>query len=137
MSQEEIKDEKVEVKTYSQEEFDNAIASAKKRVETKIERDYVSKADYDALKQQYTQLEHLTKDASIRNAFEKAGGRVDAYNDFIKLNANLYDVDSKELDSKISEVSKQSPYLFKTQEFHATVSENVEQAKPKNSGISF
>lgn len=135
MSQE-IKDEKVEVKTYSQEEFDNAIASAKKRVEAKFEKAYVSKEEYDNLSAKYTELEHSAKQPYIKDAFEKLGGRKEAFNDFIKLNPNLYDTEIKDLESVIGETSKNSPYMF-NKSFQATVSESAERSKPKANNTSF
>lgn len=116
-------------RTYSQEEYDNAIASAKRRIENKIDKNYVSREEYDALNAKYVELEQATKTPQIKEEFIKAGGNKDAFNDFIKLNGGLYQ--SQDLAKDINEISKKSPYMF-NKSFQASAVDTQVQGKPQN-----
>lgn len=114
--------------TNSQELIDNAVASAKKRWEKKLENNYVSIDDYNTLKSQLTQAQNELKLPKLQQAFVKAGGKQEAFNDFVKLNSNLFDAkDEKEVVAILDNAKKKQSYMFNNVTFNANVgSDKVE-----------
>lgn len=99
-------------KTYTQEEYDTAIGGIKKRFETKIEKDYVSKTSYDELNDKYNQLLRQNRQPKIEETYLKVGGKKEAFNDFLTLNNDLYDVKDNDLEKNIQDKQKKFSYMF-------------------------
>ena len=101
-------------KTYTQEELDQAIAGAKSRWEKKLERDYISKSEYDNLKSQLDNANLQIRTPKIKEKYLSAGGNELAFNDFIKLNDTLLAIeDQQQLDNAFNECSNKQSYMCK------------------------
>ena len=99
-------------KTYTQEEYDTAIGGIKKRYETKIEKDYVSKSSYEELNDKYNQVLRLNRQPKIEETYLKVGGKKEAFNDFLILNNDLYDVKDNDLEKSIQDKQQKFSYMF-------------------------
>lgn len=119
----------VEAKSYSQEEYDNAIAGTKKRMEKKIEKEYVSREEYDELASKYNDLQVKSKTPHIKDMYMKNGGREDAFNDYVKLNSNLFEAkNDEELSKMINDTKQKSGYMF-NQTYNATINQGTPNDK--------
>ena len=103
-----------EEKTFSKSDIDSAIASAKSRWEKKLERDYISKEEYNNLKTQLENANYELRIPKIKNKFLSMGGNEVAFNDFVKLNNNLLNISNEEeLNKSFNECFKNQSYMFK------------------------
>ena len=99
-------------KTYTQEEYDTAIGGIKKRFEKKFEKDYVSKETYEELKTERDELLRQNRQPKIEETYLKVGGKKEAFNDFLTLNNDLYDVQDKDLEKSIQDKQQKFSYMF-------------------------
>lgn len=103
-----------EEKTFSKSDIDSAIASAKSRWEKKLERDYISKEEYNNLKTQLENANYELRIPKIKNKFLSMGGNEVAFKDFVKLNNNLLNISNEEeLNKSFNECFKNQSYMFK------------------------
>ena len=103
-----------EEKTFSKSDIDSAIASAKSRWEKKLERDYVSKEEYNNLKTQLENANYELRIPKIKDKFISRGGNEVAFKDFVKLNNNLLNISNEEeLNKSFNECFKNQSYMFK------------------------
>ncbi len=72
-----------EEKTFSKSDIDSAIASAKSRWEKKLERDYISKEEYNNLKTQLENANYELRIPKIKDKFISMGGNEVAFKDFV------------------------------------------------------
>ena len=127
MEQQENKkqEQQQEQKLYTQEQLDNAIAAAKKRVI----KDTIEVDKYKDLETKYNQLNQkvitydLMEKLSKRNIKSK-----DVANDFIKLNSDLLNVDNQKLDELLDERVKKYNYMFEKD--NKTFIDNLPNGKP-------
>lgn len=129
-------DNKVETsKTYTQEEYDNAIGGVKKRFETKIEKDYVSKETYEELNQKYNELQQINRQPKIEDTYLKLGGKKEAFNDFLTLNKDLYDASDKDLEKNIKDKQSKYSYMFNGENKKVINPANIFQQAPQNNAL--
>ena len=103
-----------EEKTFSKSDIDSAIASAKSRWEKKLERDYISKEEYNNLKTQLENANYELRIPKIKDKFISMGGNEVAFKDFVKLNNNLLNISNEdELNKSFNECFKSQSYMFK------------------------
>ena len=103
-----------EEKTFSKSDIDSAIASAKSRWEKKLERDYISKEEYNNLKTQLENANYELRIPKIKDKFISMGGNEVAFKDFVKLNNNLLNISNEEeLNKSFNECFKNQSYMFK------------------------
>lgn len=118
--------------TNSQEDIDNAVASAKARWNKKLEKDYVSIEKYNEVLSQLTQAQNELKLPKLEQAFVQAGGKKEAFNHFVKLNGNLFEAkDEKEINNILAEAKKEYGYMFNPQSFNASVGGSVKHTDDK------
>lgn len=118
----------VEETTKSQEQNDDAIASAKARVkshyEKKIADEYVAKTDYAELKQKYETLSREVKLPVLENQLLKAGMKKDAIADFLQLHPDMFEKTDAEITSVLEETKKSKGYMFDSAGFTASALPN-------------
>ena len=103
-----------EEKTFSKSDIDSAIASAKSRWEKKLERDYISREEYNNLKTQLENANYELRIPKIKDKFISMGGNEVAFKDFVKLNNNLLNISNEEeLNKSFNECFKNQSYMFK------------------------
>lgn len=99
-------------KIYFQNDVDNMMVKKETIMKEKFEKSFVSKTDYELLQSEYN---NLKKDAQIRNvkdAFLKNNGKEEYFNDFLKVNDGILEMEGKQLQDTILNSSKQSKWAF-------------------------
>lgn len=99
-------------KVYFQDDVDNIVSKSKERLEQKRERDYVSKADYDSLLSEHNNLTKEVKSNEIKQHFLANGGNEKYFNDFMKVNQNLFDIESSKISETIKLKSNENEWAF-------------------------
>lgn len=80
-------------KIYSQDDFDNIVSKAKENIENKLRKNYVEKAEYEKLVNEYTTLRNNIRVKEIKDTYSANGGREAYFNDFMELNKDLFQVE--------------------------------------------
>lgn len=127
MEQQENKkqEQQQEQKLYTQEQLDNAIAAAKKRVI----KDTIEVDKYKDLETKYNQLNKKLSTYDLMEKLSKKNIKSnDIANDFIKLNSDLLNVDNQEQDKLLDERIKKYNYMFKQDD--KSFIDNLPNSKP-------
>lgn len=78
-----------ENKMYSQSDLDNIVNKSKENYSKKVEKDFVSRSDFEKLQNEYNTLKTNETINNLRNDYLRNGGIEPYFNDFLKLHGDL------------------------------------------------
>lgn len=92
-----------EQRTYTQAQVDDIVAAAKANLHSKYEKTHIARTEFETLQGELNKFKRADRERLIQDAYNASGGNPNYFNDFLKLNQDLYetkeDVDmSKRLD---------------------------------------
>lgn len=99
-------------KVYFQEDMDSITGKVKSVMENKIKSDYVSKTEYDLLVAETNKFKSDLKNKQIKDIYIQNGGNEKYFDDFLKINDNLLNVEEKDLNKSINDIKKSKPWAF-------------------------
>lgn len=99
-------------RTYTQAEVDAIIAKKEARFEAKVERGYVDKGEYEALRGEVDYLKGQAKIPALRDEYLRQGGREEAFNDFVALSGEALKGDTKNFGEVVKAAKQSKAYMF-------------------------
>lgn len=99
-------------KIYFQNDVDNIVMKKENSLKEKFSKTYVSKADYDTLNSDYNNLVKDVKTKNIKEEFIKNGGNEKFFNDYLKLNNQLMDLEAEALTKDIKGSVERNSWAF-------------------------
>lgn len=102
-------------RVYFQENVDDITNKARETTTKNVEnrfKDYIPKNEYDAIQLEYSKLKSEIRTNEIKSQFLKLGGKEQYFNDYLNLNKNLMEIDTKELDKTMSNTTKSHTWAF-------------------------
>lgn len=99
-------------KIYFQNDVDNITSKVKETMTKNFEKSHISKSDYDLLQSDYSNLVKEVKGNAIKSAFTKMGGNEKYYDDFLKINDDLYKIEDNNLDNVLKDKLSKSTWAL-------------------------
>lgn len=120
-------------KVYFQQDMDNIVSKAKSSEKERLEKNFISKTDYELLNSEYNNLKKEVKQNEILNNFKALGGNEKNFNDFMKIHNDLLETDSKNIQAVMKEKLTQSAWALANEtpqlkDFGISNSENTEDS---------
>lgn len=78
-----------ENKLYSQSDLDNIVNKSKENYSKKVEKDYISRADFEKLQGEYNTLKTEKTISNLKSDYLRNGGIEPYFEDFLKLHGDL------------------------------------------------
>jgi len=97
---------------YTQEDIDNILEKKMESFKLKMEKTHINLNDYKQLEKEVLGFKKSMKEDTIKKEFLKNNGNIKHFEDFMKINDELYDIDEKELTKSIKEISKKRDWAF-------------------------
>lgn len=99
-------------KIYFQNDVDNIVFKKENSLKEKFEKNYILKADYDLLQSEHNNLVKDIKTKNIKDQFVKNGGNENYFEDYMKINSNLMDLEEKQINEHIVNTQKTNSWAF-------------------------
>ncbi len=99
-------------KVYFQNDVDNIVMKKENSLKDKFSKTYVSKADYDTLTSDYNNLVKDVKTKAIKEEFIKNGGNEKHFNDYLKINSQLMNLEDEALTKDIKSSVNRNSWAF-------------------------
>lgn len=99
-------------KIYFQNDVDTIVFKKENSLKEKFEKNFISKADYDLLQSEHNNLVKDIKTKNIKDQFIKNGGNENYFDDYMKINSNLMDLEEKQINDHIVGTQKTNSWAF-------------------------
>lgn len=99
-------------KIYFQNDVDNIVFKKENSLKEKFEKNYILKTDYDLLQSEHNNLIKDIKTKNIKDQFIKNGGNENYFNDYMKINSNLMELEEKQINEHIVNSQKTNSWAF-------------------------
>lgn len=120
-------------KVYFQQDMDNIVAKAKASEKERVEKNFISKTDYEVLNSEYNNLKKEVKQNEILNNFKALGGNEKNFKDFMKIHNDLFETESKDIQAVMKTKLTESAWALINEtptlkDFGVSNSENTEDS---------
>lgn len=99
-------------KIYFQNDVDNIVVKKETSLKEKFEKNFISKTDYDLLQSEHNNLLKDIKTKAIKDEFLKNGGNENYFNDYLKLNNQLMELEGEKLTQSVKQTQNQNSWAF-------------------------
>lgn len=99
-------------KIYFQNDVDNIVFKKENSLKEKFEKNYILKTDYDLLQSEHNNLVKDIKTKNIKDQFIKNGGNENYFDDYMKINSTLMDLEEKQINEHIVNTQKTNSWAF-------------------------
>lgn len=98
-------------KIYFQNDVDNIVTKKETHLKEKMEKNFISKTDYDLLLSDYNNLSRDVKTNNVKQQFLQSGGKEEYFNDYLKINQHLLD-SGNNLQKDLSDTMNANKWAF-------------------------
>lgn len=98
-------------KIYFQNDVDNIVTKKETHLKEKMEKNFISKTDYDLLLSDYNNLSRDVKTNNVKQQFLQSGGKEEYFNDYLKINQHLLE-SGNNLQKDLSDTMNANKWAF-------------------------
>lgn len=98
-------------KIYFQNDVDNIVTKKETHLKEKMEKNFISKTDYDLLLSDYNNLSRDVKTNNVKQQFLQSGGKEEYFNDYLKINQHLLE-SGNNLQKDLSQTMNANKWAF-------------------------
>lgn len=103
-------------KIYFQNDVDTIVQKKERSLLEKYEKNFIPKSEFDLLQSEYNNLNKNIKEKEIKQHFLDNGGNEKYFDDYLKLNPQLMDLDSDMLKDSINQSTQKNQWAFGIQQ---------------------
>lgn len=99
-------------KIYFQNDVDNIVIKKESSLKEKFEKNFIAKSEYDLLQSEHNNLVKDVKTKEIKESFVKNGGNEKYFEDYMKINSSLMEMENTKINDHIVESQKINSWAF-------------------------